>query len=158
MDIRKYQEGDAQGLMELYNETTTRYNLKDLNEEQKRVMIFPDVFFFKQFLIGKICFVLEEENEIKGFITLEDENESLGYIRCLYVDLDEVGKGYGRKLMEFIQNYAKSRGFLKLYLHASRYATRNRTYESLGFEDKGDEDHEIARVMFTSRRMEKSLD
>jgi len=153
MKIRLYVEKDIERIIELYNETTKEINWNDLNEEQKKVMLFKDVKVAHELMNSNITCVLEDENEIRGLAMMTQE----GYIRFLYVDIRFLRKGYGRKLLSAMEEKAKGLGLEKVYLHTSKYTSDNKIYEKLGYQNKGGETYTIVGVEFVGSRMEKNL-
>lgn len=82
--------------------------------------------------------VIEKEEEIKGFLLLDEE-----IIDMLFIKADSRHKGYGRKLVEFV-----------IDKYDIRYASVNeeneeaiKFYQDIGFvhEEKGEQDH-LGRV------------
>src|SRR3989344_3021431 len=62
-------------------------------------------------------FCLVDKEEILGVIDLKDDK-----IGSLFVRYDSVGKSYGKKLLNFIEHYAKKRGIKKVWLYSTPYA------------------------------------
>ena len=56
-------------------------------------------------------FCLIDSNEILGTISLK-ENRIIG----LFIRSDLIRKGFGKKLLSFIENYAKKKGINKVWL------------------------------------------
>jgi len=89
----------------------------------------------------KPIFILEDQNEIKGFIGLqfgEGMQSHIAFIRTFAVKPNEQGKGYGRKLIEFIMKKAETDGAEKLQIEVE--ADNERAipfYKKLGFEEEG---------------------
>lgn len=129
MFIRKANENDIDGIIkllyqvnqihadgrpDLFKSGGTKYNKNDL------MKIFGDN--------NKTVFVADDENEeILGYIICffeeTEETNSLNPIKTLYIDdlcVDENtrGKHIGRKLYEYVADYAKKENFYRITLHA----------------------------------------
>jgi GNAT superfamily N-acetyltransferase len=100
--------------------------------------VYPDraVQFFKQFhsednilersQVGEIL-IIEEDGIFVATGTLV-ENEILG----VFVKADRQGKGYGKEIMNALENRAKTKGYSEITLSIS-LPSRN-FYENLGYE------------------------
>lgn len=87
---------------------------------------------------NSVLFVLEEENEIVGTLSLVFYHIPTGrkaWIEDVVVDDKMRGRGFGKKLMEHAIAYARNEGVRKIYLSSNptRIAA-NGMYQSLGFE------------------------
>jgi 8-oxo-dGTP pyrophosphatase MutT (NUDIX family)/N-acetylglutamate synthase-like GNAT family acetyltransferase len=153
MAIREYRESDIERVMEIYNRTTLKCNWQDLNDEQKKIMLLKDEAKASALMNSNITLILEEDDMARGFIMMT----SGGYIRFLYVDNKQFGKGYGRALMAAMEKKARESGLKKIYLHASVYTASRKIYEKLGFDNLGPEKYEIVGVEFEGYMMEKKL-
>lgn len=74
---------------------------------------------------------------IVGYVTLKDDFP--GHKHCevywLSVRNSFQGKGYGKKLMFFIEDYAKKKGFRKVCLYTNKEMLKTRGfYERIGYE------------------------
>lgn len=64
MIVRNYKESDIQRIVDLYNETTIKYNWSDLNDEQKNIMLFKNIEKANNLMKSNITFVLENGKKI----------------------------------------------------------------------------------------------
>jgi|SRR3989344_2023443 len=118
MEIKKATKRDARKISILRRKTLREINKSD----------YPKVFL--QFLIN--------ENSIKGIINKiadrdvfciwEDDN-LLGTIELkgdkilgLFIKSSEIGRGIGTKLMDFIEDYARSKKFKQVRLYSTKFA------------------------------------
>lgn len=117
------------------------FSLTDLDQIMKIEKIsFPDRKAY-----SRSYFETLYRNYPQGFIIAEAENKVIGYTICrsrngfaeiisLAVDPDWREKGIGTKLINFLINHFKERGFKKIILHVR---TENKKaivfYQSLGF-------------------------
>ena len=60
-------------------------------------------------------FVLEDEQTISGTIAIEYSGTE-GLLRSLSVDENKRSKGYGKTLVDFIENFASGEGVKNIYL------------------------------------------
>ena len=74
-------------------------------------------------------YVATEKGKIIGSVDIKDNK-----IGGLFVRHDSVGKGIGKKLMEFIEKKAKKRGLSKVILHPTPNAIK--FYKKLGYKKK----------------------
>jgi|SRR3989344_4808314 len=117
-EIRRARQEDAREIGLLRRKTLKERNKND----------YPKIFL--DFLIN--------ENSTKGIInkmkkkeifcawqgtvligTVDLEGNKIG---GLFVKSSELGKGIGNQLMDFIENYAHSRGFNKVRLYSTKFA------------------------------------
>jgi ribosomal protein S18 acetylase RimI-like enzyme len=52
---------------------------------------------------SKEIYVIQQENEIAGFVILQMEGTFKGYIQTICIDEDFRGKGFGKKLLAFCE-------------------------------------------------------
>jgi putative acetyltransferase len=153
MKIRKATKKDARKICNIKKETFRRINSKDY---PKKVV---EEYIKKQFP-NKIVrnmkkgdyFVLVDKDKLLGSVQLYDKN----VIGSLYIKYSEVGKGYGTKLMNFIENYAKKKGIKKLVLYPT--ITAKSFYKKLGYKESAKKHTwEIAGYKLKQYSMEKKL-
>lgn len=104
----------------------------DVPEEWKE-----DNFERRDFYVGELG------DDPVGTVSLQffGDHAYLGYI---YLDADQVGKGYGQRLMDFAAAEARSQGMKGLALIAHPKATwATRAYRKFGFELVGRERAEV---------------
>ncbi len=142
--------------------TSDLKEIKNLTEacaiamQQKQIFQWNEHYPSKEKLSADIdkgeLFVLKFENEIKGIIVLTDymdeeyipiewltENINNLYIHRLATHPKTWGKGYGRKLMDFAENYARQNNFISIRLDTFSQNKRNQKfYESRGYRKLGD--------------------
>ena len=77
---------------------------------------------------SRSTFVLIDNNQIVGYLAMFLESKSLA---SLYVKHDVISKGYGKKLLQFAEEFAKKNGVDELKLDSSTYAFN--FYKSQGY-------------------------
>jgi len=150
MKIRRAELGDVKKISQLKKKTieiiNTEYNKKQLNVLRKDYSIEN----IKKNVESREVFCLVDGEDILGVTDLK--NDKIG---SLFVRHDSVGKGYGGKLLNFIENYAKRKRVRKVWLYSTPYAKE--FYLNKGFKivDKG---IWINRgIKFPEVKMEKNL-
>ena len=98
-------------------------------------------------ILNQNMYVLEDNNKIIGSFSLSDyddpdyrnikwtsENKKFFYLNRLVVLPSEQGKGYAKKMMQFIEEYAKSNSFdvIRLTVYCENVFAIG-LYEKLGF-------------------------
>lgn len=77
-------------------------------------------------------FTFYEESKLIGVVGIELAGQD-GLLRSLCVDAEQRTSGIGRKLVEFIENYAKEQGVKNLYLLTTTAAPffTHRSYQTI---------------------------
>ncbi len=146
MNIRIANKDDLDGLKKLFEEV-----VNDLNNIKKIDMLWNDEYPFCKFeqdILNKEMYVIENENEIIGSFVISDcydteydniewksNNKKYFYLNRLAILPTEQGKGYAKKAMEFIENYAINNNYeaIRLTVYENNiYAIK--LYEKFGFE------------------------
>lgn len=151
MKIRKARIGDAKEISHLKKKTIDKIN-KEYSKKQLDVLK-------KDYSVNNILrnikkrkmFCLADREGILGIIDLNEDR-----IGGLFIRYDLINKGFGKKLLNFIENYAKKNGFNKVWLYSTPYAEE--FYQKLGYKivsrgiwiNKG--------VKFPEVKMEKKLE
>lgn len=113
---------------------------------------YPSLDRLKQDILQEELFVLQEAETIIGMIVLTPEmdteyipikwlsqNGNNLYIHRLAVHPNHWGEGYGQKLMEFAEDFARDRNFNSVRLDTFSQNQRNqRFYEARGYQKLGD--------------------
>ena len=159
MYIRDYERKDLEIIITLFNDTINRYGLEGLSEEQKKVLtLSKDPNIYHLFLFKpNTTIILEDRGQIMGFSMMKVETENLGYLNFLFVEKDNLNKGYGKKLLSSIEIEAKKKGLRKIYLYSSGHAIKMEFYEKQGYTNLGFEIHEIEDIPFNEVKMEKEI-
>ena len=53
-------------------------------------------------------FIVEDAEEQVGFVTIKRVNKKTAEIPLIYFELNKLGKGYGSRAMEFIEDWVKT--------------------------------------------------
>ncbi len=110
--------------------------LKDFTPEKR------EVFFRNEFEKYKDTYIIETDNEIIGFSTIgktRDKNEiNTGEIWGIYLHPDYWEKGYGTKLLNYLIEILKKRGFNEITLWVlEENLPARKFYEKNGFQFDG---------------------
>ena len=145
MKIRLAKKSDLSGINKLFTEV-----IKDLKVNKKIDMLWGEVYPFCEFdtdILNNNMYVLENDNKIIGSFSLSDyddsdyrnikwtsENKKFFYLNRLVVLPSEQRKGYAKKMMHFIEEYARSNKFyvIRLTVYCENVFAIG-LYEKLGF-------------------------
>ncbi len=129
MKIRKATKEDFSRIAELINE---EYSKPPYHEPWKKKNAIKTLNYFAK--VGKILVLIEER--IIGFIISRDEyyNEgSATMIEELIVDNEFKGRGFGRKLVEYVEKQGKKKKIKRVLLMASKDAPAFKFYKKMGY-------------------------
>ncbi len=127
MDLRNGKDediGDCVDIAEGLDEYFSKEALKDMKKDLKNHEFF----------------VVEEENETSGFISLDIKNDDCADISWLAVKKDKRGSGFGKELILHSENYLREKGIQILEVKTlsedadyEPYARTRKFYEKMGF-------------------------
>lgn len=134
---------------------------KILSEQQLAYML--DLFYNEKALQQNVAdhhrFILIKENEVAvGFADyeLQYKNDAVTRIHKIYVLPETQGKGFGKKMIQYIENKALEAKNIKLSLNVNRFNKAKDFYESQGFKIAFEEDVELDfGYLMEDYRMEK---
>ena len=117
MKIRKARKEDARKWVNLTNNTLEKVNT-DYSKKQIKVLKKKNTL---EFTLDKIknanAFCLIDNGKIIGTIGLNKNR-----IGGLYLKHSYIKKGLGKKLLVFVENYARKKGIKKVKLNSTKYA------------------------------------
>ncbi len=88
----------------------------------------------RQMEAGSVYYTVKEEGRQVGFFAYEMRDDHL-YLCKFYLYAHERGKGYGRKVIEFLADTARKAGRWRIELNVNKYNYDSiSTYEHLGFQ------------------------
>ncbi len=134
-----------------------------LSEQQLAYMLnlFYDEKALQQNIIDNHHFILIKENGLAvGFADYEFDykNESVTRIHKIYVLPETQGKGFGKKMIQYIENKALEARNVKLSLNVNRFNKAKDFYESQGFKIAFEVDVQLDfGYLMEDFRMEKKL-
>lgn len=129
--IRKATLKDAKKIYLLKREAILKINSKDYPKQTIKVLLEKNSLKnIAQKIKQQPVFCLWKDKSLIGTISI---NKNI--ISGLAVRPSQAKKGNGKKLMEFIENYAKKKGIKKLMLYPS--TTAQKFYEKLGYKKTG---------------------
>ena len=127
MIIRKAKPVDAKEISDLRRKTFNKINAKDYSKKHVEELNKKNT---QKIILGKMkerdMFCITNNDKILGVIDLEDNKIGGLFIRC-----DYIGQGLGKRLMNFIEDYAKKKGIKKTILYSTKYAEM--FYKKLGY-------------------------
>lgn len=132
---------------------------------QKQLTYMLDLFYNEKALQQNIAdnhnFILIQENSKNvGFADyeLQYKNETTTRIHKIYLLPETQGKGFGKKLLQYIENKALEKGNIKLSLNVNRFNKAKNFYESQGFKVAFEEDVKLDfSYLMEDYRMEKNI-
>lgn len=93
----------------------------------------------------QLFYLILDSEAVIGFIGIEHQykNEAITKIHKIYLLPETQGKGYGKKVFDFIEELALENNSKQLLLNVNRFNTALNFYKKLGFEIKETVDIEI---------------
>jgi GNAT superfamily N-acetyltransferase len=129
MNIRTYESGDAQELMQLFYDTVHEVNIRDYTPEQVNAWAPANMSIeaWSKGFENRFVYVVEEKGTIAGF----GELEANGHIARFFCHKDFQRQGVGSAILNQIELKAKSLGLHRLFTEAS--ITAKPFFERKGF-------------------------
>ena len=114
--IRKFEEKDAEKASKIMLECIDKsLHYEDKNKEFMVAMSQPDKIIEKSLKLD--FFVNEKDGTVIGTGAFDK-----GEIRTMFILPEMQGKGLGKEMLFFLVNYAKEKGFQKVFLNSSEEA------------------------------------
>ncbi len=129
MRIRKANYNDAAKISKLILNTLDKVNSKDY--EKRQLIIEKECHTIDKIrdeLRKKIFFVLIDKEEIIGVVQLDLKESSFDR---LFLNPKYLGKGLGKKLMMYAENYAKKNSVKNVIIYPTDYAFE--FYKKMGY-------------------------
>lgn len=107
---------------------------------------------------GFLYFLILENNVPLGYMSVDLLSETL-FLSKFYITKSERGKGYGRKMIAYLEALAKEKNLNKIALTVNKYNTRSiKMYEKVGFVISGTMVKDIGEgFVMDDYQMEKRL-
>lgn len=130
MKIRKARKNDLKDIAKLFvNEYNEGWKFKDALIKVKYLSKKNDIF------------VLDSNKKVIGVVIVEirlDSDGNAGYVNELIVNGRFQGKGYGKTLMSFVEDYVKKKKGKSIQLIAGRKEKAFKFYGGIGYKDVKD--------------------
>jgi len=112
----------------------------------------------KQIKNGFLYFLILDDNVPLGYMSVDIHSETL-FLSKFYVTEAERGKGYGRKIIAYLETLAKEKNLNKIALTVNKYNTGSiKMYEKVGFVISGTMVKDIGEgFIMDDYQMEKRL-
>ena len=133
MKIRKATKKDVKNIADLFRREFRKPPYKEKWSEKDAVRKIRD--YFKRSSI----FVLETEKEITGFIVASTflwESGIRGFIDEIVVSSKFQREGYGKKLINYAEDYFKKKGIKRVSLMSAKNSMAFKVYKKLGFKEE----------------------
>lgn len=134
--IEKLRKEDVKNLIELYKQLNPEIDIDSVSP------ILMDDYFYGISLGGNFnIFVLKVDNKIVSTCTfaiipnIAQGMKPNGIIESFVTDKDNRRKGYGKKLIEYILEFARDIGCLKVSLLTKNDNEAIQIYENVGFKE-----------------------
>lgn len=149
-----------------FREVTSLYKVVIKSLREKYIFqwdrFYPNQFIIFRDLKNNHFFGVKEDNRIVGVVVLNtsqskqyvhiDWEDQLGRPLCIHrlaVHPNDQGKGAGKKLIQFAEDYARNQGFSSLRLDAySKNPGAVALYDHAGFSQKGNIYHPFRKVPY----------
>ena len=108
----------------------------------------------------QLFYLISDSKSTIGFIGIEHnyKDEAVTKIHKIYLLPETQGKGYGKKVFEFIEKLASENNSKELLLNVNRFNTALNFYKKLGFEIKEEVNIEIGNgYLMEDYVMEKKI-
>lgn len=131
MEIRKAKKGDLKKIAEIFKK---EYAKQPYNEKWSDDTSFNSV---KQYYEDSEIFVAEVNKTIIGFIIFSEftwDEGKMGSLSEVVVNSEEQGKGVGKALINFMEEWFKKRGIKKIRLMAVAKSKALKIYEKIDYE------------------------
>jgi N-acetylglutamate synthase-like GNAT family acetyltransferase len=120
MKIRKAKKEDIPKISKLILNTLDKINSKDYKKRQLKIEKKCHwIRNLRKEFNDKNFFVLVNNQEIIGVIELNPKEKE---IDRLFLKPNYLGKGFGKKLMGYVEGYAKKKGIKEITLYPTIYA------------------------------------
>lgn len=151
MNIRRAVIDDAEDISQLRTDTIKNFNSEDNSKEEMIFLMQRNApIIIEEKIKERDVFCAIEDNKIKGVIELKN-NE----LTALYVNKDNIRKGIGTALLNFIETYAKSKGIKNIVLYTKKFAYEfyiKKGYKMICLEKKTE-----AGIIMKLYKMEKKI-
>lgn len=131
MKIRKFKPNDQKEITEIFRieQGKSPYNEKWTKDTAKKEI---------KKLLKKVSdtFVLEVDSEVAGFVMATIEFSSVGksvYVNELWLKKKFQSKGYGRQLMEHMENYYRKKGAKNVWLITNQKSNAFKFYNKMKY-------------------------
>ena len=136
--LRAARDEDSQGLIDLIAAVFAEYPGCVLDVDAEEPELRTPASSFERF------WVLESDGRIVGCIGLEvtvgAEGERCVELEKLYLSRELRGRGFGRKLVDLVEEHARERGIDRIELWSdTRFTRAHAVYQALGYRRTGGE-------------------
>lgn len=163
ISVKKATHKDIKAIREIANKTWFVTYEPILGKEQPKFMfdlIYSEDALATQMNEGQIFMLAYLEDNIVAFASysMKDEESLIYKLNKLYLDPDFQGGGYGRKLIDEVENQIIKLGGKTLDLNVNRFNKARFFYEKIGFKVILEEDIPIGDYWMNDFVMRKNLE
>ena len=160
INIKEASESDIPLIIELAQKswflTYEEINSKDQNEYMFDKWYSNDSLK-EQMQLGQRFWILSENETEIGFSSITKVNEQTYKLNKIYLLPDFKGKGYGKKLLEFMEKIALENGASELQLNVNRKNSAVKFYETCNYKIIKSEDIPFDHYWMNDYLMQKAL-
>jgi len=126
---------DKNDLKEVANLFKIEYSKSPYNERWTNSTINKKI---KKYFNEDSIFVIKEKNQLVAFIIIHEyiwDKGNQGFIDEIVVSSKHQGKGYGKMLMNFAENYFKEKGIKVISLMSNTKSKAFKIYQKLNYKE-----------------------
>jgi len=113
MTIRPAEIQDAPGIHQAHMRSIAEVCASDYSPQQVKAWLWPwDKAWREQLIEKNHMWVVEEGGEISGFCDMIPSGE----VMALYLVPEALGRGFGRALLEVMEDFARQQGWSSVHL------------------------------------------
>jgi|GEM_PF-4239611 len=152
--IRRPEIKDAKAMSLVVRQAITKVNSADYTPRQVRAWSLhnSEKRLKERIAQGRIFFVLSNSRSILGVASMRVSKK---HITALFIGPKDIRKGYGKRLLKYMERYAKKKGLSYLSVNSSKTAFP--FYEKMGYKMIRKFSPRIHNVEIPSVMMKKKL-
>ena len=160
MNIRKFKPGDAETCFRLRSNAFIQKFHPELSLPEIACAVnayMPNDYI--RMAQEMPFFVVEENNQIRGFFNLKRKDAGTAELQLIYLDLEAIGKGMGKACMEYIERWLSSnwKDVSQLIVDTVIPKYNSIFYKKVGFKPVGDAYCEFLGCKIKALRLAKKL-
>ena len=141
MNFREFKHRDKEFCFTTRATAFIKYFYREIGEDNVAYginAILPDDYI--QLSIDTNIFIIEDNGQDIGFITIKRVNKTTAEIPLIYFTPESLGKGYGSRSMNFIETWCKTnwKEVKKIYLDTIIPKYNGGFYERISYRKSGD--------------------
>ena len=129
--IKKAKKGELNEIAEIFRIESAKKPYFQKRTPKKTLEKIKDAFGTQD------LFAIELNKKIVGFITanIEEDHKDQVYVDELWITKEEQGKGIGKEVMKFIEEFYKKKGIRKIHLVSKKSSGAFVFYKKLNYKE-----------------------